>query len=187
MANENPTQATVKGRYIGGPIFEPREVDGKERYQAIVILDDGEAVKVEAAVAAAIKEKWPNKTPDDLVIWGVQVGDRKKYETTYGKQFVAPKASEKVPPKVLVKRNGAFEPTSRKENIIYPGCDVYVSVNAYGYDERKTSPAGVTLGLRAILFRGDNEPLVDMVNPDDEFADTDDVADVSAKDEFFGE
>lgn len=182
MANDNPLQATVRGRYVGGPIFEPKVEDGKARYYAIVVLEDGEEAKVKEICKAAAKAKWGDKLPEKFTVWGVQEGDRPSFTSTYGRNFINPKATETVPPKTLVKRNGAFVETNKREGIIYPGCDVAVSINAFAYEAKKNSPAGVTLGLRAILFRGDNEPLIDIIDADNEFGDIE----VEEKDDFAG-
>lgn len=175
MSEKQELKITVKGRFIGGALFEPKETDGKTQYNACVVLDDGEAAKIEKITQAAVKEKWDGKKPSGLQNWGVREGDDPEYAHSFEKQFINPKAGLKVKPAVLVKRDGVMQNVEEDDGIIYPGCYVAVSVNAYAYDGDKTKniKPGVTLGLRGVMFIKDGEPLTDRLNAESEFADFD--------------
>ena len=186
MSDKQELQVTVKGRFIGGALFAPKETDGKTQYNACVVLDDGEAVKVERVIRAAAKEKWGDKMPAGLQNWGVREGDDPEFAHSYEKQFINPKAGEKVQPAVLAKRNGVMENVEEDDGIVYPGCYVAVSVNAYAYagDKAKNIKPGVTLGLRGVMFLRDGEPLTDRLNAESEFADFDSEFDEAEEDIF---
>lgn len=186
MSEKQELKVTVKGRFIGGALFEPKEIDGKTQYNACVVLDDGEAVKVERIVKAAAKEKWGDKKPAGLQNWGVREGDDPEFAHSFEKQFINPKAGTKVKPGVLVKRDGVMKSVEEEDGIVYPGCYVAVSVNAYAYagDKAKNIKPGVTLGLRGVMFLRDGEPLADRLDADSEFADFDSEIDEAEEDIF---
>lgn len=178
-------KVTVKGRYIGGAIFSPKELDGKQQYNCCLVLEKGEAAKVRAIVDAAIAEKWGNKKPAGLQDWSIRVGDDPEY-ASYEQEYINPKASPKSQPAVLVKRDGIPAKTSQEEGIVYPGCFVAASVHAYAYDgdKAKSIKPGVTLSLRGVMFWKDGEPLSDRLNAEAEFADIESEFDEA--DEMFG-
>ena len=154
------TKVTVRGRFIGGSIYQPKDNNGRAQYSACIVLDDGEEAKIEGAVKEAITAEFGSKAPK-LQDWSVRVGDDEEYEHSFGKKFINPKSSEKKPPTLFRKVEGSLEPTED----IYAGCYVAASVNAYAYkgDKSKGVNPGVTLQLRGLLFLEDGEPLADKV------------------------
>lgn len=177
------TKATVKGRFVGGGLFEARGEDSL-KYSACTVLDEGEEAKIEEIVENAIKNKWGNKKPKGLVIWGAREGDDEEFEASFEKMFINPKSGTK--PQTLVKVDGVYQKTDKEEGIIYPGCYVAVSVNAYAYDgdKEKNIKPGVTLNLRAVMFMKDGERLGDSVDAEEEFEGFDSEID---DDDFLGD
>lgn len=173
QSNQNPTRVTVTGRFIGGGLWEPRKTteDSAEKYSTCVVLNSGQASKVEKVVNAAIVEKWGNKKPSGLQIWGVREGDEEEFEASFEQEFINPKAGK--PPQTLIKRGGVVEKVTEEEDILYPGCYVAVSIGAYAYDgdKKKSIKPGVSLNVRAIMFTKDGERLGDVVNAEAEFED----------------
>jgi len=168
------TNITVKGRFIGGALFEPNE-DGK--HSACIVLDDGEDSKIEDVRDNAIKNKWGNKVPPGLTDWTVREGDDEEYEASFGNMFINPKSSGKKAPKTVVKVDGVIEAVD--DTVIYPGCYVAVSVNAYCMDanKEKKMKACVCLGLGNVMFLKDGERLGGGSNPEDDFEDFESVVD----------
>ena len=156
MSKADPQQVTVTGRFIGGALYQPKaQTNGDEKYSACVVLDDGEAKKVEAAIQAAIDEKWNGKKPKGATIWGVRVGDDPDFEHSYENEFINPKSSADKKPSVLRRVAGKMEPCED----VYAGAYVAVSVRAYAYegDTSKGIKPGVALGLGGVMFRRDGE------------------------------
>ncbi|MEM1224577.1 MAG: ssDNA-binding protein [Planctomycetota bacterium] len=147
----------VKGRYIGGAIYEPKETSNGVKFNACVVLEDGEAAKVKAARDAAIKEKFGTKKPAGLQDWTVRQGDDEEYEHSYEQDFINPKAKgdKRIP--ILRKTNGEMEETDD----VYPGCYVHLSIDVYAYpgDKAKDIKPGVSCGLRAVMFWKDGEAI----------------------------
>ena len=169
--SDNNVIVTVKGRFVGGGLFEPRaREEGKEpRYSATVVLEKAEAKKIESITKAAIVQKWGSKVPAGLVSWGLREGDDPEFEASYGNVFINPKATRA--PDTVTRINGKINKVTREEDIIYPGCYVAASVSAYAYegDRARSIKPGVTLNLRAVLFLKDGERLDNSVDSDKEF------------------
>ncbi|MBL4898686.1 MAG: DUF2815 family protein [Colwellia sp.] len=166
-------KATVKGRFVGGGLFEARDDNGRMKHSACIVLGDGEDRKIKTIIDNAIAEKWGNKKPAGLQDWGVREGDDPEFEASFGQLFINPKANEKSPPQTVIKRNGVVEAVTEEEKLIYPGCYVAVSVSAYCMeaDPAKKMKACVCLNLRAVMFTRNGDPLGDSVNAENEFAD----------------
>lgn len=164
MANSRHTQVTVTGRYVGGSLFEPNK-DGK--YSACIVLDNGQEVKIEQARDAAINDKWGSKKPRGLVDWTVREGDDEEYEASFERFYINPKCPGKKAPKTVTRINGQIQTV--EEGVIYPGCYVAVSVNAYGMDANDDMKASVNLGLGNVMFLRDGERLGGGSNPEDDF------------------
>lgn len=153
---KDPQQCTVLGRFIGGGLYQPKEQqNGGKKYSACVVLEStADVKKVEAAIEAAIDDKWNGKKPRGAVIWGVRTGDDPDFEHSFEQAFINPKSAEDKPPRVLRKIGGV----SHDCEDVYPGCHVAVSVRAYAYDgDGKGIKPGVALGLGGVLFRKDGE------------------------------
>lgn len=179
MANDNEgKRVTVTGRYIGGGIFEPREdAGGKERYNAIIALDEGQEKKVNQAVKAAKTSKWGDKKVPGLTVWGVREGDDPDFANTYEQNFINAKATRK--PSTVRKINGAVHNVEREDDVIYPGCYVAVSIDAYAMegDKAKSIPSTISLSLRGMMFRANGERIGDYVDADSEFGEFGDSED----------
>lgn len=170
--SDRPTKATVTGRFIGGGLFQPRANENspdRPRYSACIVLDKGEDEKVDEVIERAMSDRWGNKLPAGLQDWGVREGDDPEYETSYGQKFINPKSTK--PPKTLVKEGTVYVETTLDDGVIYPGCYVGASIEAYAYDgdKKKGIKPGVTLNLRAVLFRKDGERLDDYMDAESEF------------------
>lgn len=182
------TRVTVTGRYIGGGIFEPREdAGGKERFNAIVVLDKGQEKKVQEAIKAAQAAKWGDKKVPGLQVWGIREGDDPDYENTYGHNFINPKSTRK--PATIRKIDNTAHNVEKDDDVIYPGCYVAVSLDAYGMDadKEKKVPATIALSLRGVMFRKNGERIGDVFNPDAEFGDFEDSEDPVAAGTDFGD
>lgn len=179
-------KVTVKGRYIGGALFEAKEKLGKVQHSACILLDDGESDKINKIIANAIKAEFGEKKPKKSNVWGVREGDDEEFEVTLGKEFINPKATTKNPPQVIKKIDGQIHKVTQEEGVVYAGCYVAVSVSAYAYkgDGKKIQP-GASLSLRAVMFMRDGEPLGDRLDAESEFSDFD--SEFSANDDSFGE
>lgn len=159
------TTTIIQGRFTGGGLFEPKadKIDpGKgAKYSACIVLDPGEDKKIDAIVEAAIEKMWGNKKPPGLQVWGARVGDDPEFSASYERKFINPKVTADKPPQTLVKRQGAYFPTTKAGGIIYPGCYVAVSVEAYPYagDKAKNVKPGVSLSFQAVLFLTDGDHL----------------------------
>ena len=133
MTEKSKPITVVRGRFIGGGIYEPREKMGKTEYSACVVLEPGEEKKIEAIRDLAVHEEWPGKKPV-FQDWTIRVGDDKEFEHSFEQKFINPKAKEDKPPKTWVRNSdGAMEHYAD----IYPGCYVNVSVKAYAYEGDK--------------------------------------------------
>ena len=187
MSNiKNPGRITVRGRLMNNAQFQPREnpASGKMQYSALVVLDEGEEKKVMAARDAVVAAKWPKK-PKQFADYAVREGDDEDYENSYGKFFINAKSNQ--PPKLLLKeRDGTFRQITPEDNLIYAGVYVYASIDVYPYEANREarSPAGVTTGLRGLMFAKHGEPLGLAVNADDEFGSFDSDLDLEEEDAF---
>ncbi len=152
-------QTTVKGRFIGGGLYQAKEANGKTQFSACVVLEPGEADKVNRAIESAIHEEFGSKPPKGLQDWGVRVGDDEEFEHSFERQFINPKASEDKKPKVLKRVEGELVECED----VYPGCFVHVSVNAYAYkgDSNKGIKPGASLRLRGVMFWKDGDRIGD--------------------------
>jgi len=164
-------KVTVTGRLLNNAVFQPKlnETNGKEQYSALLLLDEGQAAKIQQAKEAAILETFEGKAPPNLNDWTVRVGDDEEYELTFGHEFI--NAKHVRAPRVVVRENGNIRDLHPDEGLIYAGCNVAVSIDVYAYkknSERKIPP-GVTIGLRAVMFTGHNEPLGSGGASDNEF------------------
>lgn len=190
MADKN-TRVTVRGRFVGGGLFEaredPRNPDRKAKFSACIVLDDGEDKKVSEAVENALENKWGNKLPGGLQDWGVREGDDPDYEASFEKMFINPKSTKK--PAVLRRDGTTHVQVEQKDDVVYPGCYVAVSIDAYAYDGDKKGgiKPGVTLTMRSVLYRKKGERLDDYVNPDKEFEGIEvEEIEVEGDDDFLG-
>lgn len=148
-------QTTVKGRFIGGALYSPKESQSGEKFSACVVLEPGEEEKIRGIRALAMEEEFGNKAPKGLKDWTLRKGDDEEYEHSFGKLFINPKSKAEKKPPVMRRVAGVLEPCED----IYPGCYVHVSVNAYAYsgDAKKSIEPGVSLGLRAVMFWKDGD------------------------------
>jgi len=159
-------KTTVIGRFVGGALFEAND-DGK--YTACIVLEPGEEKKIEAIRDAAKQSKWGSKQPSKVTDWTAREGDDPEFETSFGNFYINPKAGAKSQPKTVIKRSGVIEAVDN--SVIYAGCYVAVSVNAYCMDANpeKKMKACVCLGLGNVMKLKDGERLGGSSNPEDDF------------------
>jgi len=182
MSNKtNPkakAKTSVTGRLLGGSLHSlpEDEVLSKARYNALLLLNEGQEDKVNAIIAQAIADKWGKKKPSGLAIWGVREGDDEEYPNTLGKLFINPKTKDKPP--LVLKHQGKCSRITKDSGILYRGCYVALSISAYAMDavksKERTMPATVSISLRAVFFLRDGDPLGDVVDVDTEFAEFED-------------
>lgn len=181
---------TVTGRLITNParFFNASEDEGL--YDALVVLDDGQAKKINALRDEFINDTFNGKVPAGLKDYTVQEGDDPEYESSYEHEFIFPKSkpTRKGPatkPRVVKKVNGQFEQVEQEEGLFYSGCYVAVNINLYGSKAQKEAkiPAYMTLGLKGVMFLRDGEPLGETFNEDSAFGDMGD-SEVKTPDEF---
>ena len=72
-----------------------------------------------------------------------------------------------------MKQGGKVEDVDQTEGLFYAGCYVYVSLGAFAYDGSNDVKSGVTLRLRAVMFKKHGEHLGDHVDAESEFEDLD--------------
>jgi hypothetical protein len=163
-------QTTVKGRFVGGALYQAKETQSGMKFTACVVLEPGEEEKIRKIRDEAIAEEFGSKKPKGLKDWTLRKGDDEEFEHSFEKFFINPKAGDTRKPAILRKVSGVCEPTED----VYPGCYVHVSVNAFAYtgDSKKGMDPGVTLGLRGVLFWKDGEKIGGGFR-EDEFADAD--------------
>lgn len=167
----------VKGRFIGGGLFDLKE--GKKKHSACIVLEgDDDAGKIRKIRDDAIAEEFGSKVPKDLQDWTLNKGDDEDY-ASFGKLFINPKSKDRV--SVGVKKDGRFVPVDAEDGVVYPGCYVHASVSAYAYagDAKKQIKPGVTLILRGVCFWKDGEPLGNRFS-DSEFDEVESEVDSSA-------
>ena len=126
-----------------------------------MVLDEGEDKKIQAAIDAAVLEKFEGKPPGKVQDWGVREGDDVEFDASYGKLYINPHATEDSRPATKIKRKGKLEDVREEDAIIYAGCHVAIFVEAYAYlgSKKESIKPGATLGLIAVMFIKDGEPL----------------------------
>lgn len=159
-------KTTVKGMLLGGSVWELKE--GKKKFNACVVLEDGEEGKVHEIRDAALKEEFGDDVPKGLQDWTVNKGDDEEYEHSFGKYFINPKSKKSFPKKV--RRAGKVVDIDEDDDLIYPGANVAISISAYAYkgDKKENIKPGVTLNVRAVMFLEHGQRLGDSVD-DEEF------------------
>lgn len=155
---ENVVLKNVRASFVR--VFTPQSFNGQDpKYSLQVIMpkDHKDLKKLEQAVLEAAREKWPNKAKgttfpgtlkNPLRDGDVEREDRPEYK---GSLFF--NASSKRRPVVL---NSDKTPLEESDNVLYSGCFVNVSVNAYTFDV--SGNKGVALGLNGVQFhrKGDS-------------------------------
>lgn len=171
MADE--PRVSVRARYIGGAIFEAKEMENdgggtKLKYNAILVFDDvagpDEAKKVLDIRKKAVFDKW-GKKPAGLNDYTVREGDDEEYTGTYGHKFI--NAGGTRAPRTLKKEGGEIVNVTRDDDVIYPGCYVIASVSAYCMDknkEKRIPKPLVTLSLRGLMKWKDGPRLDDQAS-----------------------
>lgn len=165
---------TVTGRLLTGA--EKLFVGENGQFNAIVLLDDENVKKVEAAKKKALEDEFGDKIPAKLQDYAIRDGDDPEFEHTYEQKFINAKKKKVPAPRVVRKVNGELEPLTMESGVIYAGCYVAANISVYAYpggtgpNGEKILP-GASVGLSAVMFLKDGEPLGDNVNLDDAFGD----------------
>lgn len=160
----------VKGRFVGGGLFEMKE--GKNKFSACIALEDGEEEKVNALIEAAVTDKWGSKKPKGMETHGCKMGDDEDYPT-FEKWFINPK--NKMPVTVVRKsKEGVLHEVTKESGTVYPGCFVGAEISAFAYDGNgKDIKPGVTLSLQGVCFWKTGDKLSSVGISDDSFNDLD--------------
>lgn len=171
----------VTGRFIGGPLFAPKqtEQDKTPKYGLTLVLDEGQETKLKAAVDQAVQEKWNGKQPPGTVNYALRKGDDEEFEHSFGRYYINPKAASidkngnETRPGTFLKQAGTIKEVSSKDGVIYPGCFVAVEVDVYAYDgdRAKQIKPGISVGLSKVLFLKDGPRLSTQTTADKAFAD----------------
>jgi len=101
-------KTNVIGRFVGGSLFGPKDDNGRLKYSACIVLEPGEEKKIEAIRDAAKQTQWGPKQPSKVTDWTLREGDDPEFETSFGNNYINPKASEKSQPKTVIKRAGVL-------------------------------------------------------------------------------
>lgn len=163
MTDRKPTEALVKCRISYPALFKPKKQKDStvEKYGAQLIIDKNDKETVDAvkrAIVAAkkigIAEKWKGKVPvgfksplrdGDAQPTVDDDGDEIK-SNPHAKGCFFMNGSNTRKPGVLKRENGQNVPAAEEE--VYPGCQVYASVNFFAYNEKSN---GVACSLNNIL------------------------------------
>ncbi|RZO83011.1 MAG: DUF2815 family protein [Oceanococcus sp.] len=168
---------TVKGTLLNENVYVPDNGERGERYNCLVILNEGEEDRIEALVKEAIQEKWGGKKPAGLQDWTARYGDEEDRDS-FEKWYIHPQSKHKPKAVRMARVEGEPKPkahaidSSEADDYFYPGAQVAVSVDVFCFDEdkKKKMKAGVTLGLNALCFVKHGERLSGGgVDPDEEF------------------
>lgn len=177
MSDRKKSSITVRGRLIGGNVYEKDE-DGK--YRVLLVLQGGEeaAKKITDSMNQVIFDKWGNNAPSNLQVWGPRYGDDQNYTDSFGKWFLTAKSS--IPPRLLCrdKQNNKYRISDRDEDLFYLGVYVFVNLEPYAYDAnpQRGFKAGITLSLQGLLYWRAGERL-SWFNPEEAFSHCDDAVD----------
>lgn len=160
-------EVTVRARYVGGKFWNPDEETGK--FNAVLILEDGEEKKVERIRDKAIRDKFGLKKPKGMQDWTVREGDDEEFENSFERMFINPTSRNKRP-KIFIKKGNTYTEISEDDNIFYAGCYVFAKVDVFAYPENKEkkAKAGVTMGLQHLVFWKDGESIGYDGTPDDD-------------------
>lgn len=153
----NPRKVTVRGRFVGGGLFALKE--GKSKFSACITLEGPDDLqKMADAKEVALDEKFGNKIPKSLEDWTVRVGDDEEY-ATFDESFINPKSKKAVP--VMKRVNGVNSSVTEEDEVVYPGCYVYASVEVYAYagNPKEGIKPGVSTSLLGVCFWKDGERL----------------------------
>lgn len=174
-----PTEVTTKPVRLSYPhLFEPKAKSegGAPVYQAQLLLPPSfDIAPLRAAMAAAVKDKFGDKTPpkERMAPYGNPL--RKMEEKQDAETGEFPKGWEagghflgvanKYQPTVVDRKAQVI----KDPNLVYPGCWVQVHLNAYAWDFK--GKWGVSFSLEAVQFVRDDErfdgrrPATDIFKP----------------------
>jgi hypothetical protein len=159
----------VKGRYTGGALRYPKvSEEGKApQYNCVILLDEADVAKVDAAVAEVVKDKWAGKMPPGTINYANRKGDDPDM-ATYEKRYLNAKSGStgkggvpKKRPGMFIKKGGEFVELDQDDETIYPGCYIAAEIDIYGYDgdKAKSIKPGITVGLNKVMFLRDGDRL----------------------------
>lgn len=192
---------TPKFRVSYPNVFEARqnEKSGEMEYSLSAIFPKGaDLTKVQAAVSAAITEKWgvdskkwpkPLRLPFRKAEELAEIGEDQNAKRDAQGKLVLPMGHEEGG--VWLRLKSKLQPgliDANKEDIIdknqfYAGCYARASVKAFAYD--KAGNRGVSLWLQNIQKMGDGEPLAGRPKAQDQFEAITDLAAGSSSDALF--
>lgn len=146
------------------------------KYSASFLIDasDPQVKAIEAAMLAAVEEKWPGKGAKMLASFdtrnkAAKDGSKVRPEDSNYEDTLVVSASNKSRPLVVDKKRN---PVTEDDGVIYAGCRVNAKIRFFAYDNVSK---GVSASLLGVQFAGDDKPLGgSSVAKADDFEDLDD-------------
>lgn len=136
--------ATPRFRLSFPHLFERDSFDGKFSCSMLFDKETTDLSELEKLVKEQIKERWADKTPNNLVL-PFQDGDESQYEGNAGQMIIKAKTDRK--PRVF----GMDGDENVDEEDFYAGCYCRATVKAVAYDVNgKKGITFVLLGIRKV-------------------------------------
>jgi hypothetical protein len=180
------TKIKISGRASYPKLAKPEKSQtGKDVYSLVIVLDPKADLKpLQKALVAALQEEFGEKATkmirDKTITLVGGKGCPIRDDGPAGLRISARSYTRK-PGVVTRVRDANGKPTvvpdDKIEEVIYPGCNVNVTVEAYYYTHEANK--GLTWSLNNVQFAGDNERLDGRVAAQDEFETDDEGADLS--------
>lgn len=174
MTTTDKNYVTLTGVLTSNPHKRrPNRLDPKRvGYTVTVILDEGQAPKLDALVAPLVAQTWPTKKPRDLIDYTNRVGTDEEM-LSFGKRYINNFREDKAgngraKPDMYIRRGGVVTKLTEQEaaDLIYAGCHVAAVVRPYV----KVMPNPcVTLTIDKLLFIRDGQRLSGAVSANEAF------------------
>lgn len=175
----NTTKLTIKGARLSyAHVFKKHSIQGgdpKYSCQIIIDKDHPQIEKIEAAIAAAAKGKFPKLVNGNKVSAKLKTplrdGDDEENEKVYADKYFF-NSSNTQPPMTIGRRK---EQIVEEDNVIYSGCYANVNITFYAFDTNGNK--GVAASLGGVQFVKDGEALGGNPTTIDDFDEEDDFDD----------
>ena len=170
MSEESPLRVKTPICRLSFPALfkqaKPMTPDAASKYQCELIFEKGaDLSKIEAAIKQASVNKWGNKIPKGIRL-PIRDGEEREGEAYEGAKFMSVRSDTK--PGVVMGRNREPVPEDRQDEV-YAGCYVMVSMTAFAYDV--SGNKGVSFGLNNVWKVRDGEPLDGRRSAESDFGD----------------
>ncbi len=171
MTNEDGSAG--KPKYGVTAIWTPTKFSAKDKARWKQLMSELNRISLEA-----FKKNWKDLPANFKK--GVRNGNEKDGMAGYGAGTAFANLTSNLKPQIALLNGGLVGPEQGNQDMIYPGCYMRATVNAYSYDNRGK---GVALGLNNLQFIKDGERLdsrtdaaddFDGVEVDDEWLESDD-------------